>query len=132
MPPQPCLRLARLGRDGLPGPALRPAVVDIGGDIRIVQPGCDFSGALPGIVALPGVRHWGDVVPAEGGRHRMVGYASLGRDGVHGVVLLQVPFPQISLDVGVAEAPKDRTPAIVCSLSLTSAYGVSRGRIEPL
>src|ERR1022692_3139130 len=113
MPAEPGLGLARLGGYGQPGPALSSAADDVVGDAGVAEVSRDLVRSLAGGMALSRVAGMSQSVPAQRGPDGMVRETELGRDGVHGPVLLQVPVSQVARHVGEPEFAQHRKPASV-------------------
>src|SRR5258706_4859542 len=82
VPAQPGQRLGGFGGDGLPGPALRPALGDVVRDGRVAEAGCHLLRSLPGCVTFRGVADLGQPMTGETGLHGWGSATQSGRQGL--------------------------------------------------
>src|SRR6266852_1720852 len=125
VPAQPGQRLAGFGGDGLPGPALRPALGDEVRDGRVAEAGCHPVRSLPGCVTFRGVADLGQPMTAERGIHGVVRETDLGSNGIDAPMPHKVPFPQVASYVSESQAAQDRDPASVRAIGPQLPGGVS-------
>jgi hypothetical protein len=91
---------------------LPSALADVVSDAGVAEVRGDLVRSLAGRMTLSRMAGMSQPVPAERGLDGMARETELGRDGVHGPVLLEVPVTQVARHVSESQLAKLAPPTV--------------------